>query len=257
MPPPAIRLFDRLAERRTLRLWSGAAGAAHAADLATLKGWRTRARRLRRALDRVLDIADGRLALPLIGSDAMNRPLGADWLWRPGYWRDPVSPRGFAGTGRRTDIGDGIMLFHDCPLGQIALRQNRNRRAADLAPFGLALEVFEFQGGFLSLAIDLPATATEGLTRRHLFRAEFDIEVERPLTFFARLNVKHGPNTEQVQMHVPLNQAAATAEFDLGIANINEARVEKIWLDLIFEKPGMNAVRLRDLTMSRRLRAEL
>jgi hypothetical protein len=38
---------------------------------------------------------------------------------------------------------------------------------------------------------------------------------------------------------------------------MNEKRVERIWLDLIFEGPEMNQVTLRDLTFSRRPRAEL
>jgi hypothetical protein len=33
--------------------------------------------------------------------------------------------------------------------------------------------------------------------------------------------------------------------------------VQHIWLDLIFNAPDMSAVRLRDLTMSRRTRADL
>jgi hypothetical protein len=142
-------------------------------------------------------------------------------------------------------------------MGAVALRQERNRRPGDLAPFGMVIEVFEFQGGFLSLAIDLPAAATENLSRRHLFGVEFDISIERQLTFFARLNVKHGPNTEQIQTQVQLNQGEVRAEFDLAPTSINEGRIEKVWLDLIFDNPGMNAIGLRDLRMSRRPRAEL
>ena len=46
-------------------------------------------------------------------------------------------------------------------------------------------------------------------------------------------------------------------EFDLAYTKLNEKRVEKLWLDLIFEGPEMNQVTLRDLTFSRRPRAEL
>jgi hypothetical protein len=46
-------------------------------------------------------------------------------------------------------------------------------------------------------------------------------------------------------------------EFDLAYTKLNEKRVEKMWLDLIFEGPQMNQVVLRDLTFSRRKRAEL
>ena len=38
---------------------------------------------------------------------------------------------------------------------------------------------------------------------------------------------------------------------------MNEKRLEKLWLDLIFEAPQMNAVRIRDLFLSRHLRADV
>ena len=46
-------------------------------------------------------------------------------------------------------------------------------------------------------------------------------------------------------------------EFDLTYTKINEKRVEKLWIDLIFEGPEMNQIILRDVTVSRRPRAEL
>ncbi|MDH3265087.1 MAG: DUF6478 family protein [Paracoccaceae bacterium] len=256
MPPSADRLIDRLAEGRALRIWQRAADAAATADLASLRTLRSRARRTQRELDRLLATAESRLALPHVGSNAMHRPLGADWLWRPEPWRLQVSPRGQAGLDRRIEFAPGVALFHDCPLQEIALRQERNSRAGDLAPFGLVLEVLGFEGSFLSLALDLPPGASDGLQRRHVLGAEIEIEAERPLPIFARLNVKNGPNTEQIPAGVALGKGAVV-EFDLAYSKVNEKRVEKIWLDLIFEKPAQNAIRLRDLTMSRRPRAEV
>ncbi len=256
MPSSADRLIDRLAEGRALKIWQRAAEAAATADLASLRTLRSRARRTQRELDRLIATAESRLALPHVGSNAMHRPLGADWLWRPEPWRLPMSPRGHAGLDRRTELAPGVTLFHDCPLQEIALRQERNGRPGDLAPFGLALEVLGFEGSFLSLALDLPEGAADGLQRRHLLAAELDIEAERPLALQARLNVKHGPNTEQILAGVTLGKGA-TVEFDLAYSNLNEKRVGKIWLDLIFEAPAQNAIRLRDLTMSRRPRAEV
>ena len=46
-------------------------------------------------------------------------------------------------------------------------------------------------------------------------------------------------------------------EFDLAYSNLNEKRVERAWIDLIFEGPQMNQIILRDLTFSRRPRAQL
>ena len=44
---------------------------------------------------------------------------------------------------------------------------------------------------------------------------------------------------------------------NLAYSNLNEKRVEKAWVDLIFEQPSMNQVILRDVTFSRRPRADL
>ena len=46
-------------------------------------------------------------------------------------------------------------------------------------------------------------------------------------------------------------------EFDLAYTRIDDRRVERIWVDLIFEGPEMNQIILRDVTVTRRPRAEL
>ncbi|HAW47009.1 MAG TPA: hypothetical protein DCX34_07190, partial [Roseovarius sp.] len=137
------------------------------------------------------------------------------------------------------------------------LRQLRNRREQDLAPFGLRMDVFRFDGSFLSLAIDLPPEAIEGMTKRHLVRLDTIIDMEKPLEIFARLNVRHGPNTEQIIRKLPLDAQENTVEFDLAYSSLNEKRLERAWIDLIFENPAMSQVTLRDVTFGRRLRAAL
>ena len=82
------------------------------------------------------------------------------------------------------------------------------------------------------------------------------IEVERPLEVFARLNVVHGPNTEQVTRELSLKSPEVMIEFDLAYSGLNEKRLEKAWVDLIFENPEMNQVVIRDLTFARCPRAE-
>ena len=133
----------------------------------------------------------------------------------------------------------------------------RNTREEDIAPYGLRMDVFRFDGSFLSLVVDLPGEAADGLRRTHLMRMSCIVEMEKPLEIFARLNIKHGPNVEQVVRELPLHEKEVMVEFDLAYTKLNEKRVEKLWLDLIFEGPEMNQVTLRDLTFSRRPRAEL
>ena len=126
-----------------------------------------------------------------------------------------------------------------------------------MAPDGLRMDVFTFDGSFLSLVIDFPEASLSGLKRKHLIRLEPIIELEKPLEIFARLNIKHGPNTEQLVLELPLGQEDVMVEFDLGYSDINEKRVERIWLDLIFEGPEMNQITMRDITFCRYPRAEL
>ena len=56
---------------------------------------------------------------------------------------------------------------------------------------------------------------------------------------------------------MPLGEEEVFVEFDLAYSRLNEKRVDKMWLDLIFEGPEMNQVILRDRTFSRRKRAAL
>ena len=83
------------------------------------------------------------------------------------------------------------------------------------------------------------------------------VDMEKPLEIFARLNIKHGPNTEQIVRELPLHDKEVFVEFDLAYTKLNEKRVDRMWLDLIFEGPQMNQVTLRDITFSRYPRAEL
>ena len=84
-----------------------------------------------------------------------------------------------------------------------------------------------------------------------------NVENEKPLEIFARLNIKHGPNVEQIVRELPLGEDEVMVEFDLAYTKMNEKRIERMWIDLIFEGPEMNQVVLRDLTFGRLPRADL
>jgi hypothetical protein len=251
------KLIERLQYRVGLRHWTRLAEHAATMELGQLRALRGKAWGLRCRLDRVLHEADGRLALPVIGSNAIQKPLGTDWAWRPELWRGPIPVPGIASAPGRAQICDGLTLFHDCLRSELTVRQIRNRRASDLAPFGLRMDVFRFDGSYLSLAIDLPDAAVANLKLRHVIRMTVIVEFESPLEIFARLNIKHGPNVEQVVRELPLNAQEVLVEFDMAYTRMNEKRIERLWVDLIFEGPEMNQVILRDVTFTRRPRAEL
>jgi len=252
-----FRFLERKVHTQTLLRWAKAARRASTSDLVTLRRQRSRARQLKTHLDKLIHTAEERLALPMIGSTSFPKPHNADWAWRPELWRGPLPTPGLSSVQTKSMLGDEITLFHDCLHSELTLRQLRNLREEDLAPYGLRMDVFTFDGSFLSLVIDLPQNAVEGMKRTHLLRMDVIVEMEQPLEIFARLNIQNGPNTEQIVRELPLHDENISVEFDLAYSNLNEKRVEKAWIDIIFEGPQMNQVVLRDMTFSRRPRASL
>jgi len=248
---------DKLLHKRMLRRWGEAGDAAASADLDTLRSFRTRARALRRNLDRVIHQAEHRLALPVIGSNIIRKPMGTDWARRPEMRKGPIPVPGFASVPGKAAIYDGATIFHDCRRSELTVRQIRNTREADIAPFGFRMDVFRLDGSLPSLVRVSPGDAARGRKKKDVIRMDVIVEMEKPLEIFARLNIKHGPNIEQIVRELPLNEEDVMVEFDLAYSKMNEKRVEKLWVDLIFEGPEMNQIILRDVTFSRRPRAEL
>ena len=257
MAQQRLGLLENLLHKRALARWKAAAKGVGHADMRTLRELRGNARQLRQAVNRVLHVAESRLAMPRIGSNVLTKPPGTKWSWRPAFWRGPIFPSGATGVANGDHIGDDIKVFHDCKVSELTFRQLRNTREEDLAAFGLTMDVLGFDGSFLSVVIDLPADAKDGLRKRDIIQMRGLIETERPATVFARLNVKCGPNTEQLVQELPLQDREVMVDFDLAYADVNENRVDGIWLDLIFEDPAMNQLRIRDMTFCRYPRAEL
>lgn len=251
------KILDAAIHSRAIARWARQARLARSADLFGLRKQRLHARQLKAHLDNLIHIADERLALPLEDSTSFPKPHNADWAWRPELWRGPLPTPGMSAVQTRAMLGNQVTLFHDCEQSELTLRQLRNIREEDLAPYGLRMDVFRFDGSFLSLVVDMPQAAVEGLKRTHLIRMDVIVELEKPIEIFARLNIKNGPNTEQIVRELDLNQDQIFVEFDLAYSNMNERRVEAAWIDLIFEGPEMNQVTLRDLTFSRRPRAQI
>jgi hypothetical protein len=251
------KIIDRWRLRKVQDYWTRTADAAPAMRPLALHSLRGQARAMRRQIDRVIHAADHRLSAPAIGSALPRLPLGTDWSWRADAWRGPLPLPGLIASSDRNRISDDLALYHDCPLGEVAVRQSRNVGEGDRAPFGLTVEVFGFQGSFLSLATTLPPEAVQGLKVRHLLRVDALIDADRPLRAYARLNIKHGPNVAQLVREVPSQNGEVVVEFDLAYAKLDDTRIERAWLDLIFNDAAMTGLMLRDLVVSRRPRAEL
>ena len=253
-------LLDRVLHRSAMRRWSRAAKRSGDEEPQVLKRQLGQARLLRSRLEKLIHTAEDRLTTSLNSGDGLELPLNGDWVWRPGIWRGPIFPHGISPVAKKTQLGHRVAVYHDCPIGEISLRQVRNARVEDRAPFGLGLDVFQFEGSFLSLAIDLPQDAILGLAKSHLLGLDARIALEAPLELFGRLNIRHGPNTEQIVREMKLGADEGcdlTVDFDLAYSGLNERQVDAAWIDLIFENPQMNRIMLYDLIATRRLRAAL
>ena len=254
------RWLDRMMRERAQRGWSELARARPDVGNARRRVLRDEAVALRRKLDLFLMRTDRRNELATHNLDALHLPVGTDWRWRPDFLSAPIRPTGIAAPENGATLGGQAAVWHDCPERALILEQIPNLRATDLSPFGLRMEVFGFRGSYLSVSIDLPPSALDGLTINHILRTEIDIAIERPMSVFARLNVANGPNNDLITHPVsdlsPGSHGPRIIEFDLAYTEVNEKRLEKIWLDLIFEAPYMNALSIRELFVSRHMRAE-
>lgn len=258
---PRQWLRNRL-RRRSHAEWHRLLSEVKAMNQRQLRVLQDEARTLRRLADRFVARAQHRLDIPNHPQDVPDLPGGTDWRWRPRLFVTTLSPSGIAAPPSGSRFGDDATVWHDSEDSPPILRQIRNRNVADLTPFGLSVETFGYTGSYLSLAIELPPTALQGLTRSHIIRLDINLNIERPMNFFSRLNIGHGPNTDDIIRQVgelPLGEdgQTVTVEFDLYYVGMNEKRLEKLWLDLIFEQPHMNSIRIRDIFLSRHLRADL
>ena len=258
MPITPHGLLGRLFHKGVLARWQAATAAAGKTRRTILRAQRYQARQLKSVLQEFCHTADDRLALPHSGSTTFAKPVGTDWSWRPTLWRLRSDQPGHAPVFDKTQFGDEIGIFHDCPMSEITVRQVRNQRDTDIAPFGITMEVFHFGGSYLSVVVDLPVDACANLRKQHLIQLSALIEKDRPAKIFARLNIKNGPNTAQITKTLPDDiDASDVVDFDLAYTELNEKRAERMWVDLIFDTPTMNKITLRDLTFSRYPRAQI
>ncbi len=250
--------LGRIGLAQVMRRWSAVLAAPETVSAKGLREMRGQMRRLRDDLDRMAACAQSELLARADGAeDGIARPVQCDWSYRPEPWVRMMHPRGRVEVASPTRLPGGVTLFHDAARPDLTLRQEPVPGSDAGARFGLVMEVYRFDGSFLSLVEDFPAEALVGLTRNHFVTVSLNVDMEEPLEIYARLNVQHGPNTEQIVRQFALDGKRAVVEFDLAYTTINEKRLEKMWLDLIFEGPSMNRIALWDMNMIRAPRADM
>lgn len=255
--PP--RWLERRLNARALARWQTRASEVEALGAGRRRALRDEAQGLRAVLDRFLARTDRRAMQARSGLALPPLPAGSDWHWRPECLTTPLLPRGLAAPDNGARLCPGTALWHDCPARGLVLEQVPATERTGLTPFALRLEVFGFSGSYLSLALDLPQGMLQGLGRSHVVRLETAGQAEAPIRVYARLNIGNGPNVDEMTLKLadfPAGRhSTQVTEFDLAYTGINERRLEKAWLDLIFEAPRMNGIVLEEILLSRHLRA--
>jgi hypothetical protein len=226
-------------------------------SLRDLQGMHRRLLAMRGEVERLALSAEAELFARVGNLDGVARPDQCDWAERAGPWRTRLARRGHVDFASPLALGAGVTLFHDAAHADLCLRQEAVRPGRRGSAFGLVLEVYRFDGSFLSLVQDLPPAALLGLTLGHFFRVQLTVEREQPIEIYARLNIQHGPNQEQIVRQFAFSGDNGLAEFDLAYTKINERRIEKAWLDLILEGPEMNRIAIWDMVMLRAPRADV
>ncbi|WP_297619278.1 DUF6478 family protein [uncultured Roseicyclus sp.] len=252
--PYVLGLFERF---QPLKRWERDLQAPGRLPARDLRGIHQRLRSLRGDVDRLVASAETELFSRIDDLDGIILPDPCDWAERAWPWRTRLPQRGHGNFASPLTLGAGLSLFHDAAQAEVFLRQDPGRTGRTGAAFGLILEVYRFDGSFLSLVHDLPAAALSGVSLGHFFAVQLRMEQERPIPVYARLNIQHGPNCEQIVREIAMSGDQGLAEFDLAFTKIRERRVTKAWLDLILEGPAMNRIAIRDLVVLRAPRADV
>ncbi|NIZ14772.1 DUF6478 family protein [Phaeobacter sp. HF9A] len=204
--------------------------------------------------------SQGRRPAPAVSPQVetrLPRPYGCDWLWRPEPWQEKLPDATLSKALDRARLSADVQLFHDGKTAKLDLRQQPRTGSTRPEPYALQMALSRFDGSFLSLIIQLPEDAITGLTRHHLLRMEYLIESASAVTLYARLNIRHGPNVEQMVHQLSPDAAPQVVEYDLAYARLNEKRITEAWLDLIIETGEDSSVTLGDITFARLPRANL
>lgn len=246
----------KLADRRARRRWSRVDGLANTRDPFDLKIIETETVRLTHRVNKALRAAQTRLSNPLRAPANRSTPTQADWSWHPDHGLDTIPPGGIAAVRPGTRVTPDTALFHDCSRREVTfLLTTPSHAASDLTC--KTIEVRDFEGTYLSLATDLPNEALAGLSRHHIVALDISLICDCPLAAYARLNLRHGPNTDHIVAKLADENDAQRIEFDLACLRLDETRLTHAWLDLIFESPAQCRITLKHMALHRRPRADI
>ncbi len=191
-------------------------------------------------------------ALPMIDvPEGFHVPPKTQWGFTPSL-QSAITQDGISGnilTG--TALGPHVTLHHGGDGAQFSIQQ------PDDYGTGLAFEFGDFTSDFFSLAFEIPLEGVLNLGCQDLLRFVLRTQATAPFEAYVRLNLCHGPNTEQVVRMINIGAGESFAEFDIFYTDYEQKRAASAWIDLIINDPAQKWITLEEVVILRRARASL
>ena len=183
--------------------------------------------------------------------EGFDIPAKTQWSYRPQIWRQPSPFDIYGDILSGTELGPLVTLHHDGEGEAINIRRPDSDASA------LDFHFNEFQGGFFSVAFELPEAGIHALARHDLMRIAISSSADEPFVAYVRLNLRHGPNNEQITRMIDIGDGDSFAEFDVFYTEFNPNRVTSVWIDLIMNDPASRKITFDEVVILRRARASL
>ncbi len=191
-------------------------------------------------------------AAPVIDvPEGFHVPPKTQWGFTPSL-QSGITQGGASGnilTG--TVLGPHVTLHHGGDGAQFSIEQTDDYGA------GLVFNFADFSSDFFSLAFEIPQDGVQGLGRQDLVRFVLRTQTAEPFEAYARLNLCHGPNTEQIVRMINIGAGESFAEFDIFYTDYEQKRAASAWIDLIINDPAHKRITLEQVIILRRARASL
>ena len=211
-----------------------------------LSAFRKLTLRRRAELDRIAMKVEARLTR----ADAAAAPApGAEWTHRPDIFSLPQSQTIWANPASGVQPGEGLTVYHDSDGGAFTLSQRPSRGGNRALRYEFFFESYEFRGSYLSLVMNAP----DHLRRPkagEVLAVEIDMAASRQIKAFLRLNMKTARASDVLHADGTVGDRRARFEFDMSFAAFEPGENDQIWLDIIFDRPRMVEMAIRDLTLS-------
>jgi len=218
-----------------------------------LRGWRARLRaasadpdrmagEIRREAEALLELAN-RIEAP--DDDPVGENLGVE---STAFFRS----RGEMIWGQNptpgTELASGLKIFHDA--GNAVFDWRQHPVGGGNGRYGLSFTVYDFDGEFLSLVIEIPEADGPRIDGHKSLILSFNLFATRPLTLYARLNFQRETDTATLHDAMIVREGAYVAEFNMEEIEFDLRTGTSVWVDLIFSRPAMAEFEISGLRLT-------